>query len=369
MPFIERGARAGRRAVATGLALLAMTAAPVGGEALPGDPAPGGSPTAPLGAADPAARMLAGDAAGEYWDVRARFEGGAYFVARFWVTNEGPGAQTGVAMGSFLAADGGRADFRYGRERSRWTLAGAGLYVEIASAVLDLRPPVGRVELDTNRQGIKVYLRFPIADSPPALCARRDQAGGFDVLALAAPIDGLAWTKEMGAPLAARGTIDVTHGWDARSEIELLHRRIEIAARDDDVTVYASVLAAPDGTRRACAAVMRGDTLLYESRGVAVDVAREGDEAYPVPVRIAFTDPRIELVVEPQRPLLGVNPLEVVPQPFRSLLGLRSRPWRTWSEGTWHLRLAGAEGRAPLDRRGGAVTEVSYTNPWDGGSD
>ncbi|MFV1991274.1 MAG: hypothetical protein ACC652_11100, partial [Acidimicrobiales bacterium] len=195
--------------------------------------------------------------------------------------------------------------------------------------------------------------------------------GNFDVLALAAPLDGMAWTKEMPTPLAARGTIDITHGWSTQSEIESVHRRIEVTTRDDDVAVYASALVTPTGERRACAAVMRGDTLLYESRLTAVDVAPtalEGSEnAYPVPARLRFTDDTIALVVEPQRRLLSINPLTVVPQPFRFLLGLRSRPRRTWSAGTWHLRLARADGRKPLDRRGDAVTAVSYTNPWEDG--
>jgi len=312
--------------------------------------------------------MLSEDSAGEYWDVRARLQGGAYFFARFWVTNEGPGSHTGIAMGSFLDADGTRSDFRYGRERSEWTLAGAGRYLEIASAVLDLRPPVGRVELDTNRQGIKIYLRFPIEDAPRVPCARRDEAGGFDLLALAAPIDGVAWTKDMAAPLAASGTIDVTHGWSTRSEIDNVHRRIEITARDDDVAVYASVLVAPTGERRTCTTVVRDDTVVYESRNAVARASTtaldDDDMPYPIPERIRLSDDHLQLTVEPQRRLLRINPLTIVPQPFRFLLGLRSRPMRSWSDGTWHLRLTRAIGNAPLDLSGHTVTAVSYTNPW-----
>ncbi len=346
----------------------------------PGNAASGGgdsvsdasSPTVPHAASspavNPAARMLSGDSSGEYWDVRARFEGGAHFLARFWVTNEGPGSHTGIAMGSFLDTDGTRSDFRYGRERSEWTLAGGGRYLEIASAVLDLRPPVGRVELDTNRQGIKIYLRFPIAAAPRAPCARRDETGGFDLLALAAPLDGMAWTKTREAPLAAAGTIDITHGWNTTSEIDDVHRRIEVTARQDDVAVYASVLVAPTGTRRTCLAVVRGDTLLHEARQVAVEVSATaldgGDEAYPIPTRIRLADDRIQLSVEPQRRLLSINPLAVVPQPFRFFLGLRSRPMRSWSDGTLQLRLTDANGSPPLAVDGSTITAVSYSNPW-----
>jgi len=360
MPFASKVHHRRRRLAGLSSALLVCLATPAIGDA----------PPESLTAADPAARMLAGAGADEYWDVRARLQDGAYFFARFWVANEGPGSHTGIAMGTFLAPDGAKADFRYGRERERWTLAGDGRYIRIASAVLDLREPTGRIELDTNKQGIKIYLSFPMERSPPSPCARRDATSGFDVLALGAPLDGLAWTKEMASPLAAKGTIDVTHGWSAEGEIANVHRSIEMSARDGDVAVFASAVVAPNGRRSACVAVLRGSSLLYQSRVARVEVAptalERGDPSYPVPDHLRFGDERLEVTVLPARQLLMINPLDAVPQPFRLLLGLRSQPRWLWAEGTWHLRLAGGDGRKPLELRGSGVTAVSYSNPWSG---
>ena len=126
----------------------------------------------PVASVDPGARMLEGSSAGEYWDVSATFTGGARFFARYWVTNEGPGTHTGVAMGSFVGADGSVANFQYARDRGSWLLGAGGRYVQIASAVLDLREPSGRIEIDTDKYGLKIYLRFNMERAPRPLCAR-----------------------------------------------------------------------------------------------------------------------------------------------------------------------------------------------------
>lgn len=323
-------------------------------------------PPASIDAVDPAARMLDGDGAGEAWDVSARLEGGSHFFVRFWVTNEGPGSHTGVAMGYFVAADGRVTRFQYGRTRDRWQSGAGGRFLRIASAVLDLRAPSGSVEIDTNKGGVKIYVRFDIPDAPPPICAWRDGKSGFDVLRLRSDVDGTAWVEGMAKPIAARGTVDITHAWGVASEIDTVLRRVDASGRDGDVAFFATSVTPPGkgAVARSCVAIVDGGDLVYESRDAAVEeaaplMATERD--YPMPSRLEFRGDALQLTVEPARELLRVNPLEIVPQPFRTLLALRSAPRRAWAEGSWQLRVD--QQGADVNRRGTGATAVTYTNP------
>lgn len=324
---------------------------------------------APAVVVDPAARLLDGSGAGEAWDISARLDGGAHFFVRFWITNEGPGSHTALAMGYFVRPSGEVSRFRYGRERARWESAADGRFIRIASAVLDLRPPSGSVEIDTDKGGMKVYLRFAMPQTPPAICARRDGAAGFDVLRLQEDIDGIAWVEGMERPLAANGSVDVTHAWGRDSEIDALLRRIDVSGRDGDVAFFATAVTAPQrrDAPAACLAVVDGARVVHEVRDPALETGAAalagGEERYPVPGRLVFRSDAATLTAEPQRALLRVDPLEIVPQPFRMLLGLRSAPRRVWAEGGWSLQWSGAGGKAS-ERRGRGVTAVTYTNPW-----
>ena len=92
---------------------LVLLAAVVAGAGSP-DGASGTAP-APL-----TARMGKAEFASEYWDLMARFESGHRLVARFLVTNEGPGEHTAVAVGHVVFPDGSSVDFRNGRGRAGW---------------------------------------------------------------------------------------------------------------------------------------------------------------------------------------------------------------------------------------------------------
>jgi hypothetical protein len=331
-------------------------------------PAQGAEPQANV-VVDPAARLLDGDGAGEAWDISARLDGGGHFLLRFWVTNEGPGSHTGLAMGWFVAPDGKVTSFRYGRERARWESAADGRFIRIASAVLDLRPPSGSVEIDTDKGGMKIYLRFAMPKSPTPICARRDGDAGFDVLRLQQDTDGIAWVAGMAAPMAANGTVDITHAWGRDSEIDALLRRIDVSGRDGDVAFFATTVTPPKDRSRAtsCIAVVDSGRKIHESPSATVDVAATAlaakESSYPVPASVVFQGESATLTVKPERELLRVNPLDIVPQPFRMLLGLRSSPRRAWAESAWTLKASPAGGKA-IERSGRGVTAVTYTNPW-----
>lgn len=307
---------------------------------------------------DPAARLPAGNSAGEAWDVSARFDDGARFFARFWITNEGPGERTGVVMGYLTRPDGSVADVKYGREKDNWTLAAGGRYLEIASGVLDLRGPTGRVEVDSNKYGRKIYLRFPMPAEPTGPCGGED----FEVVRLGAPVDGLYWVKGMQEPQAAKGTIAVTHSWGSASEIDRILRRIEVTGRVGDFDVLGISSLAPSGAETSCVAAMRGGRVVHEARGATLEVApaSAGNEGkYPLPSAVTFAGTGLNLTVEPGRELVRANPLDIVPQPFRLLLSVRSQPRRISTDSRLRLRLDGDK-----EAQGEGLATVTYTNPY-----
>src|SRR5512134_1797385 len=88
-------------------------------------------------APDPAAfvpRLSDAAEAMEYWDVTARLDGGQRFVARFLITNEGPGAHTAAAVGHLVRDDGRVVPIKYGRTRDGWQLSPDRRRLKIASA-------------------------------------------------------------------------------------------------------------------------------------------------------------------------------------------------------------------------------------------
>ncbi len=112
------------------------------------------------GSTSPAARVSKGNSSSEYWDAAALFESGHRVFARFSISNEGPGDDTGYAIGQVVFPDGTVVPFTNGRRKGRWQLSEDGLRMEIGSSVLDLRKPVRKLEVDKNTAGIKLFLRF-----------------------------------------------------------------------------------------------------------------------------------------------------------------------------------------------------------------
>ncbi len=108
--------------------------------------------------------------------------------------------------------------------------------------------------------------------------------------------------------------------------------------------------------------------MIYESDASEQEIAATAlagtAGSYPVPSHLVFRNAEMTLTVEPSRELLRVNPLDIVPQPFRLLLGMRSSPQRSWAEGSWQLDLRSEKYGATLERRGSGSTAASYTNPW-----
>jgi hypothetical protein len=299
----------------------------------------------------------------EYWDVNAWLETGDRFVARFLVTNQGPGERTAAAVGHLMLAGGEILPFKWGRRRDAWTLGSGGESLAIAKTKLELGGAAVVVEVDSAKRGIA--LRFEIARSAP-LVATRPFAGYAIDVAMPAPLQGRMRTRGMDAPRAVIGTGTVTHTWTERPEGETLRRRVELMARAGDDAVYLSALALADGTRRDTALVSRGDRVVARADNVRLrfgTTTTGGDAAYPVAATWELAVSTLTGRVTVGRELLRMNPLDILPQPFRFLLALGGRPQRVWAEATIDVDVHAANGEEAPHLAARGLVAATFARP------
>ncbi len=315
-----------------------------------------------------AARMAKAENASEYWDLMARFESGHRLVARFQVTNEGPGRHTAVAVGHLVFPDGSHADFHNGRTRARWKLDDARLRLDIGSSTLDLRGPARAYEVDKNKAAIKIHLSIEASDTNSLASGRGP--GGYRVrlVDLAAPIEGSVWIRDHGMPepVSVRGLASLTHTWMDESEPEVALRRIDFASLDDDTAVSLIDLTTPGGPPLRWIAIQREGRIVYESADFEVSLegaAARSSRGYPVPGRLRFRNSDLDGTIELERILLKKNPMAVLPQPFRFLLSLKMKPRRVWADSPFELKFAPPTDRSGFQARGKGLASVTFLNP------
>jgi len=302
----------------------------------------------------------------EYWDVAAQFASGHRFFARFIITNEGPGVHTAAAVGHLLMPTGEVARIRYGRTRDDWLLSPDRKRLKIASAVLDLVDPRWRVEVDSDRNGYKVLLQLTRAAAP---LSSAPLPGSYWIEVLPpTPVRGTIWLRGMDAPTPVEGTLAMTHTRMERNEADLVRRRAELFAAQGDVGIYLSDLTFANGKRRGALIVRDSERVLYRSDDVPVTLdgapTPPGDARYPVPAHWLVDTPVARADVHLGREWLRWEPLDIVPQPFRFLLGLRAEPQLVWADAEFTLGLAaGGGGGAPLRAAGRGVALVAFPRP------
>jgi hypothetical protein len=316
-----------------------------------------------------AARMSKADSASEYWDLTARFESGHRLMARFLVTNQGPGEHTGVALGHLIFPDGSHKAFENARRRARWEIDAEGLRLEMGSSLLDLRGPERSYAIDKNRAGVKI--RLSIQASPATSLASRSGPGGYSlrIIDVAAPIEGTVWVRDRGMPepVAVRGRAALTHTWMKGAEAKLALRRIDFASLGDDAGISLVDLTTPDGGSLRWLAVHRDGRIVHETGDF--ELSLEGAVAgwkvarYPVPGALRFRDSRVDGSVELERIVLSHEPLELLPQPFRFLLSLEARPRRVWAESPFEVKFDPGSDRSSWQVRGTGIATVSFLNP------
>ena len=313
---------------------------------------------------DPAARLSDASAANEYWDLTARFESGDTLLVRFLITNQGPGAHTAVAQGYLILPDGRVVPFKNGREAGKWTLSGDRLAIDIGSSELELRGPVRRFAVDNDKRGVKIHLSLPVRG--PALWSEaRDGADdGLDLLQASGPANGTVWVQPMAAVEAMRGRAALTHGWMSRSQDDFARREIEFFGLGDETGIYFSELVPTSGAPRRWLAVVRGDAgrAAQRRRARSRSAAAAARRDYPLPRALVIRADGLGARIEVQRELVRVDPFDIVPQPLRFLLSLRSRPMRVWATAT--CTLTDADGVAAAAEVDGVVA-ITYVNPPD----
>lgn len=365
---VQRSARVSRRALRA--ATLPLLAAVVAGSALMAGSAGWAGAARAAGAAepargDPAARLPASDTANERWDLTALFEDGGRLFVRFLVTNEGPGTRTAACTGTFVFADGRVRTFEVARLSDRWSAGDDGLFLDVGSAELDLHPDSRGFSMNSHKRGIELGLRLAPA-GPPAWDARPKRPGPrLDLIQLSAA-EGALRFSDMPAPLALRGHAALTHAWTARRESDLVRRWLEVFAVAGDTLLYAVDLETPGGERWPWLVLQREGRLLPVAGDVALTAGPPSpgsDGGYPVPAGVEIRADGVRASLHGGRLLARGDPLELVPQPFRFILGLRMRPQRSWSDASLRLELAGADD--PSLREGSGVLALWYLNPVD----
>jgi hypothetical protein len=301
----------------------------------------------------------------EYWDVTAWLESGDRFFARFLVTNQGPGVQTAAAVGHVVLPSGEIVPFKWGRRRDSWILGPERGSLAIASAKLELGAAAVVVTIDSTHRGID--LRLEISRDGPLVATTAPSADyGVDV-AMPAPAQGRIRTPGMDSSRAVAGAGAVTHTWMERPEGDLLRQRVELFARADDLALYLRELTLADGSRRSTAVASRADRVLARTDDVAFTfgtVTTVGsDPRYPVANGWNAASTALAARVAVGREVLRMDPLEILPQPFRMLVALGGRPERMWAEATFDLRLPSADKDEAVRSTGSGIVTATFAHP------
>jgi hypothetical protein len=308
--------------------------------------------------------MSVGATATEYWDVTAWLVSGHRLLARVLVTNQGPGVQTAAVVGHLILPDGEVVLFKWGRTRDDWQLAAGGRRLTIAKTALDLGGPAVVFEVDSEKKGIQ--LRLEIAHPTPLVVTEAASDGYAVAIAMPAPAQARIRVRGMDAAREIPGMAALTHTWTERPEGELLRRRAEFLGRNGDVALYLLDLTLADGARLSTTLASRGGSVLARADDVVFDFAGptpRSDARYPLAARWDARGGAVGVRVRVARELLRWDPLEILPQPFRTLVALWGRPRRVWADATADLSLIPSGERTHLRVRGEGVIAVTYARP------
>lgn len=299
-----------------------------------------------------AAVLSDADEAMEYWDVTAWFDSGERVFARFLVTNQGPGKRTAAAVGHVLVG-GEVLPFQWGRRESAWAFSADGRRLEIGKATLDLSGQHSTLRVKSTKRGIDL-----------SLAIERDHGESTSLNEIESISTSLRPPAPARAELAGRtlsGWAAVTHTWMDQPESDLIRRRDELFARDGDTALYVSTLTATDGQRHESFSFSRtgsgsggGGSTAGDFTGASIS----GDPAYPVRSTWTGSIPGAKYEATLERERLRMNPLDILPQPFRFLLSLGGRPQRVWADARVTVT---RDAKEPIELRG--VTASAFARP------
>ncbi|MCP5040064.1 MAG: hypothetical protein GY944_03475 [bacterium] len=370
--------------------------------------------------ASPAAHRLTISDASEYWDLTIELEDGYRVMARFLITNQGPGKHNGTAVGHVISPDGTTTKFRNGRLQSGWTLSEDGLDLDIGKSHLDMHPP--RYKLKVNKSDARIRIHF----TPNALHEGPRKLGGnnyqLDLLALGARATGTIELEGMAQAHPVEGWATLTHTVARDKETGLAARRIEIFSQRGERPLYGASLLDPRGKHSTFLAWLEpgcdprfspepfpaGNATNIESSGpisgeaclrtlttkIGIDLVpgdaknrptkRGGNNAYWIPpvLLLGQSSRSIGSSADTRRynregtyeqhiggrvvfgkEFLEYEALDDLPGPIRFLAGLSTRPRRVWSEARFEVTLPPTLDSKPISIQGQGVATVSFTNP------
>jgi hypothetical protein len=316
---------------------------------------------------DRGARLSSADSASEYWDIVADFDNGYSLFARFMITNEGPGSRTAFATWYLVDPEKKLHPFRNGRRKGRWSLDSDGRHIEIGSSVFDQSGAVHRLEYDSSKR--QTYLNFQFSPREPAGWADPQVFGKYSIalLDLGTPVTGTIQLKGMSEPVSVRGSIFVTHIWMEKSEAALALRRIEFSSSGDGTAIYVSDLTTPSGEHHRWLVVERDGAEILRTTDFQLQLGDSATKSakggYPTPDSLQIRAREFEGTIQTNALLVAVDPLEDIPQPFRFLLSLKTRPHRVWMRSTFELRLRTDTEQTETILRGSGVTTITFLNP------
>lgn len=312
---------------------------------------------------DPSARLLDGDEATESWTLFFELASGHRISQRFLLSNAGPGKHNAVAVGHLV--EPGRAPYRYvnGRRRARWTLSDDRLFFDIAASHLDLHRPEAELRISKDDIEIQLFFAMPAAGPSAAVAAER-LPGGYHVeaLAVASPTRGTLRAPWMEAPIETTGRAWLVHTWLDDQEADLLARRIELYAYDADrkTSFYGIHLRGNGDWESGWGMIVGADGRIIES---AINVPARwverpaesrggGDAPYAPPGGFEVHEGPFSGPITLAREWLRFDPLEVIPQPFRWFVRMRSKPQEVWADARIGVSLSPASPYPPLPRTG-----------------
>ena len=325
-------------------------------------------------ALDPAARLLSGDDASEYWTLYIELESGHRIAQRFLLTNVGPGDHSAVAMGHLI--EPGRDPYSYlnGRRRARWKLSGDRLFFDIGASHLDLHRPNG--ELRITKDDIEIRLFFDFSESDLARrvpSAHLPKGYHVDVPAIAAKTRGSIHAPWMSEPLETRGRTWLAHTWTKKSEATQVDRRVEIYGFDKKTSFYGIQFRRGKRFERAWGlAYSQAEGVIESSinvptRWVETQRARgsKSSGVYPVPGGFDLASQSHSGQITLGKTWLHFDPLEVIPQPFRWFIRRVTQPQEVWADAEFEGTLWAASeppSQPPTDASDSRIDDQSISN-------
>ncbi len=358
----RRRGRLAARALAALIALLVSATATAAATVTPSAAATPASSLEPAG--DLGARLSIAAGAMEYWDLSAWLDSDFRLFARFLVTNQGPGVRTAAAVGHLVLPGNELVPFQWGRRSDDWTLGPGGGSLKIAKARLQLDGPTIVLDVDSKKHNVVIHLELARSGAP---IATRPLGDDYAIaVVMPAPAEGRVQVRGMNAPRAVTGTAALTHTWMEVPEGELLRQRNELFARAGDVAFWAADLIRADGGQRGVAIASRAGRVLARADDALVGygAARTGgDREYPVATEWQIRGGALQARAKLRRELLRMNPLDLLPQPFRFLLALGAQPQRVWADAEVDLTVALPGNATPSPMTATGVAALAFARP------